>query len=212
MIIVSSIFLQKNTGKKHCETDQKETCLVLKPKKNSSDLFNEFNNFSDQNKNQENVSNCKYYDLNEVKPLNKLNNKPSLSLFHLNTCSLPQNSEDLEYLLDSTNFNFKKTKNKAPINDIDFKNYSYKHCPTEFSAGGILLCIGSYMSFKTRNHLNIYKFSQLESTSIEIINHKKSNIQIGCICRHPLMDLNEFNDYYPNTQPFVRKQICYPSL
>ena len=67
-----------NTGKKYCETYQKETCLVLKPQKNLSDLFNEFNNFSDQNINQESVSNCKYYDLNEIKPLSKLNNKSSL--------------------------------------------------------------------------------------------------------------------------------------
>ena len=85
-----------NTGKK-CETYQKETCLVLKPPKNLSDLFNEFNNFSDQNKNQENVSNCKHYDLNKIKPLNKLNNKSSLSLFHLNTCSLSKNFEDCEF-------------------------------------------------------------------------------------------------------------------
>ena len=107
--------------------------LVLKPQKNLSDLFNEFNNFSDQNKNQENVSNCKYYDLNEIKPLNKLINKSSLSLFHLNTCSLSKNFEDLEYLLDSTNLNFdviaisetRITKNKAKINHIYLTNYSY---------------------------------------------------------------------------------------
>ena len=86
-----------NTGKKYCETYQKETCLILKPQKNLSDLFNEFNNFSDQNKNQENVSNCKHYDLNKIKPLNKLNNKSSLSLFHLNTCSLSKNFEDREF-------------------------------------------------------------------------------------------------------------------
>ena len=105
-----------NTGKKYCETDQKETCLVLKPHKNLSDLFNEFKNFSDQNKNQENVSNC--------------NNKYSLSLFHLNTCSLSKIFEDLEYLFDSTNFNFDviaisetiTTKNKAPINHTDLTN------------------------------------------------------------------------------------------
>ena len=95
-----------NTGKKYCETYQKETCLALKPQKNLSDLFNEFNNFSDQNKNQENVSNCRYYDLNEIKPLNKLINKSFLSLFHLNTCSLSKKFEDLEYLLHSTNLNF----------------------------------------------------------------------------------------------------------
>ena len=50
--------------------------------------------------------NCKYYDLNEIKPLNKLITKSSLSLFHLNTCSLSKKFEDLEYLLHSTNPNF----------------------------------------------------------------------------------------------------------
>ena len=70
-----------NTRKKYRETGQKETCLVLKPQKNLSDLFNEFNNISDHNKNQENVSNSKYHDLNEIKHLNKLNNKSSLITF-----------------------------------------------------------------------------------------------------------------------------------
>ena len=62
-----------------------------------------------------------------MKPLNKLNNKSSLSLFHLNTCSLSKTFEDLEYLLDSTNLNFdviaisetRITKSKAQINHID---------------------------------------------------------------------------------------------
>ena len=40
-----------------------------------------------------------------------------------------------------------------------------------------------------------YKSAELESTFIEIINYKKSNIIVGCIYRHPAMDLNEFNDY-----------------
>ena len=41
------------------------------------------------------------YDLKvKWKPLNKL------SFFHLNTCSVSKNFEDLEYFLDSTNFNF----------------------------------------------------------------------------------------------------------
>ena len=43
--------------------------------------------------------------------------------------------------------------------------------------------------------MNIYKSAELESTFIEIINHKKL---VGCIYRHPAMDLNEFNDYYLN--------------
>ena len=56
------LFLNNN-GKKFCETDKKETCLVLKPQKNLGELFNDFNNLSDQNKNQESVSDCTCYDL-----------------------------------------------------------------------------------------------------------------------------------------------------
>ena len=138
--------------------------------------------------------------------MNKLNNKSSLSFFHLNTFSLSKHFEDLEYLLDSTNFNFdviaisqtKITKNKAEINHIDLTNYSYEHCPTESSAGGTLLYIRNHLSYKKRNDLNIYKCAELEPTFIEIINHKKSNILVGCFYRHPVMDLNEFNDYYLN--------------
>ena len=44
----------------------------------------------------------------------------------------------------------------------------------------------------------IYKSAELESTFIEIINHKKSNILVGCIFSHSVMNLNEFNDYYLN--------------
>ena len=46
--------------------------------------------------------------------------------------------------------------------------------------------------------MNIYKSAELESTFTEIINHKKSNILAGCIYIHPVVDLNEFKDYYLN--------------
>ena len=36
------------------------------------------------------------------------------------------------------------------------------------------------------------------STFIKILNPKKPNVIVGCIYRHPQMDLNEFNDYYIN--------------
>ena len=31
-----------------------------------------------------------------------------------------------------------------------------------------------------------------------MLNPKKTNMIVGCIYRHPYMDLNEFNDYYVN--------------
>ena len=48
------------------------------------------------------------------------------------------------------------------------------------------------------NDVKIYKSAELESTFIEIINDKKLNILVGSIYRHPVMDLNEFSNYYLN--------------
>ena len=49
-----------------------------------------------------------------------------------------------------------------------------------------------------RNDLKIYKSFELKSTFIEICNPKKTNIIIGSICKHPNININEFNDYYLN--------------
>ena len=70
--------------------------------------------------------------------------------------------------------------------------------PTESSAGGTLLYIANHLSYKSRNDLNIYKKSELESTFIEVINPQKSNIIIGSIYRHPSMDLDDFNKIFLN--------------
>ena len=44
----------------------------------------------------------------------------------------------------------------------------------------------------------MYKSKQLESVFIEICNKNKKNIIVGCIYRHPSMDLNEFNEEFFN--------------
>ena len=57
------------------------TRLVLKPQENLTNLFNEFNNLtSDQNSNSENIINCKYYDIDKIQTINKLNNKCTVTL------------------------------------------------------------------------------------------------------------------------------------
>ena len=129
-----------------------------------------------------------------------------MSLFHINTCSLSKNIEELEYLLDKTKIDFdvigisesRIKKDKSPINSINLKGYSHESCPTESAAGGTLLYISNNLSYKPRNDLCIYKSTELESTFIEILSAKKTNVIVGCIYRHPHMDLNEFNDYYIN--------------
>ena len=54
-----------------------------------------------------------------------------------------------------------------------------------------------------RNDLNIYKSHHLESIFVEAILPKRPNIIIGCINRHPSMDICIFNDHYLN--PLLEK-------
>ena len=49
------------------------------------------------------------------------------------------------------------------------------------------------MSYKPQTDLNMYEKNELESTFIEIINSKKSNIVVGCAYKHPNMDVLDFN-------------------
>ena len=83
--------------------------------------------------------------------------------------------------------------NNFPVNDINLTNYSYEYCPTESSAGGTLLYIGSHLLYKPRNDQCIYKTAELESTFIEL-NTRKSNLIIGAIYKHPNMGLHGVND------------------
>ena len=59
-----------------------------------------------------------------------------------------------------------------------------------------LLYIANHLSHKPRPDLNIYKANQLESTFVEIINSKKGNVVVGCIYKHPTMDVLDFKNNY----------------
>ena len=133
-------------------------------------------------------------------------NNKLLSLFHINACSLNKNFDDLQHFLSCTKKNFdiiaisetRITKHVSLLNNLNLNNYYFEFTPTETSAGGTLLYIANHLSYKCRNDLNIYKKNELESTFIEIVNPKKSNILVGVIYRHPSMDLADFNCNYLN--------------
>ena len=122
----------------------------------------------------------------------------SLSLFHINACSLNKNFDDLQHLLNCTKIFFdiiaisetRITKQVSLLNNLNLNNYSFKFTPTETSAGGTLVYIANHLSYKCRNDLNIYKKNELESTFTEVVNPKKLNVIVGVIYRHPSMDLN----------------------
>ena len=181
--------------------------MLLKPSPNLELLVNQFNNATPENNNDpEKISSSKYYDIGEMHNLKIPHKNKSLSLFHINACSLNKNFDDLQHLLSSTKTVFdiiavsetRITKQVSLLNNLNLNHYSFEFTPTETSAGGTLLYIANHLSYKCRNDLNIYKKNELESAFIEIVNPKKSNIIVGVIYRHPSMDLADFNSNYLN--------------
>ena len=130
------------------------------------------------------ITSCKYYDIDEMHNIELPHKNKSLSLFHINTCSLNKNFDDLQYLLSCTKKKIdmiavtetRITRNVSLLNNLNLNNYSFEFTPTETCAGGTLLYIANHVPYKCRNDLNIYKKNELESTFIEIVNPKKSTI------------------------------------
>ena len=63
-----------------------------------------------------------------------------------------------------------------------------------------MLYVKSENKHKERKDLNkiCYKSMYLESTFIEVVNQKQKNVLVGCIYKHPSMDIKEFNDDFMN--------------
>ena len=170
-------------------------------------LYNQFNNTSPEKDNDPvNVVNSKYYDVDQIQTLKFPNKHKCLSLFHITACALNKNFDDLDHLIKCINKVFdiiavtetRITKQTPLTTNINLTNYAIEFTPTEFSAGGTLLCIASHLSYKPRPDLNIYRANQLESTFVQIINPKKSNIATGCIYKNPNMDVLDFKNNYLN--------------
>ena len=82
--------------------------------------------------------------------------------------------------------------------NVSLQNYVIEQTPIESTARGALLYINKKHSYKTRPDLVIYKPKKLESIFVEVILPKKSNLIVGCIYKHPCMDICTFNDHYLN--------------
>ena len=82
-----------NNNDNNNESKNWNSSLILKPLPDLGIFFNQFNNAIPENNNDpENVMQSKYYN-----PMRKI-----LSLFHINSCSLNKNFEELQKLVQST--------------------------------------------------------------------------------------------------------------
>ena len=79
------------------------------------------------------IASSKYYDIDEMYTIEIPHKNKSLSLFHINACSLNKNFDDLQHLLSCTQKNFdiiaisetRITKNVSLLNNLNFNNYSF---------------------------------------------------------------------------------------
>ena len=80
-----------------------DSSLSLKPSSNLELLVNQFNNATPGNSNDsEKISSSKYYDIEEMHNIEIPHKNKSLSLFHINACSLNRNFDDLQHLFSCT--------------------------------------------------------------------------------------------------------------
>ena len=144
-------------------------------------LGNQFNNATPENSNYpEKIYSSKYYDIEEMYNIEIPHKNKSLSLFHINACSLNKNFDDLQHLLSCTKTKFdiiaisetRITKQVSLSNNLNFNNYSLEFTPTETSAGGTLLYIANHLSHKSCNDLNIYKKNKLNLLLLKLSTQK----------------------------------------
>ena len=144
------------------------------------------------------ILSSKYVEPHELTPL--LKNKESLSFFHLNISSLPFHFDEFSksaYKLPFDLLGITEPRlgiNKLPLTKVQLPDYNFESTSTESSTGGTAIYIKKTLSYKLRKDLIIYKPSQLESTLIEIIQNKETFI-VGCIYRHPSMEISTFNKH-----------------
>ena len=89
------------------ESKNSISSLILKLPTDLTFLFNQFNNTNPENDSDlENVIQSKYLYINEMQQLKIPNKENSLSFFHINSCLLNKNFEELQSLLQSRNIKF----------------------------------------------------------------------------------------------------------
>ena len=155
------------------------------------------------------ISTVKYYSTEDFKALSC---KSDFSFFHLNISSLSKHLSDLSALSTLLEHSFdimgitEIRLNSSSSGNIDLPNYSFLHTPSETSVGGAGIYISKKLTFVPRTDFStlLYSSGSLESVFCELKLKNKKNIIVGCIYRHPSMDIDVFNDSF--LSPFLNKE------
>ena len=130
--------------------------LFLKPSSNLDLLVNQFNNATLENNNDpEKICSSKYYDIEEMGNIEIPHKNKSLSLFHINACSLKKNFDDLQLLVSCT-----KTKFESSLVNFFSNIRIYIHKKIHFSITEINTQIKTTATAVIKNKLRYFLMSE----------------------------------------------------
>ena len=130
--------------------------LFPKPSSNLDLLVNQFNNVAPENNNDpEKICSSKYYDIEEMGDIEISHKNKSLSLFHINACSLTKNFDGLQLLVSCT-------KTKFESNQVNFFSdiRIYIHKKIHFSITEINTQIKTTATAVIKNELRYFLMSE----------------------------------------------------
>jgi hypothetical protein len=184
------------------------TAPIRKDLSGLKSLFDELNSLSMTSSDlsegdfESNCVNCKYYSADEFSSLSS--NCKSFSLLHLNISSLEKHFDELSSLPFLLHHSFdiigiSETRlNSSSSSNVFLPNYSFIDTKSTSRAGGVGLYISNKLNSKPREDLNKVLFvnDSLESIFAEISFKNRKNVIVGCVYKHPHMDVEDFNELF----------------
>ena len=197
----------------NCDTD---TLKVL-PNQRLKSLLRNLNSLSLSDADDDDIPgvNCKYYHLDDISRNNfKQNGK--ISLLHMNIASLNAHKDEFEEMLSMLKIKLdiigltetKIIKGMNPIFDKSIEGFTDYSTPTESEKGGTILYINTNLDSIPRTDLDkqLNVSRKLESSFCEILVKGKKNIIVGCVYKHPSMDITEFNDLFEDAMEKITSE------
>ena len=141
----------------------------------------------DDNDDLEEMTDCKYYTIDDFKKEN-FSNSNSFSILHLNAHSIERHFDEIQVTLNLLKFQFdilcfsesKIIDGIGPKTNIMLDGYQeLVGMHTKATKGGVLIYVKNGINFVPRNDLIIEKEKKLESCFIEIQNTNRQNSIVG---------------------------------
>ena len=176
--------------------------------KHLNSISGTFSNFDFDNDDNDYVDNfshidCKYYSPEDF--ISIPSKSKSLSFFHLNIASLEKHFYELTSLFSRLNHKFDvigisetRIQSSSSFNS-SLEGYKFLSTPAFSSVGGTAIYISKFFDSKPREDLSKLVSSSdghLESVFAEIVFKNRKNLVVGCIYKHPHMEVDLFNNNY----------------